>query len=386
MSSKLAIARAYLAARRERKLRLPIPDYAITGEDAYAANFACFNTLGLSLDEARKLAREELETGRSPYPGYSFGLSSGTAGEPGVFITTQAERDRWLGTVLGKFLSPSQLFTLNAALLLKHNNALYNSSRVTFYDVANLLPAAICKQKPNVLIGPPSALVRLANSPAFRQEPFQPHMLICAAEALFPQDREKLTQAFQTKPRNLYQAKEGFLAAGCTHGHLHWNEDLMRVEFLHFKSRPDRAIPVITDYTRQSQTFTRYRIDDVIVLGEKCPCKTPFQKIATVEGRLQDLLLRPQGDTYEPLFPLDLNELLLGAGEYTIRQHSPEYVSFECTPSPSHSVQKELRQILGNPARFEVVPYRPPAPTKKRRRFQRLFKNSVKDQFNPTLI
>ena len=154
-------------------------------------------------------------------------------------------------------------------------------------------------------------LISLADSAAFQLRPFRPHTLLSAAEPLFPRDRARLAKTFQVEPQNLYQAKEGFLAAGCRHGALHWDEDLMGLEVMRFKGRPDRVVPFITDFTRQSQTLLRYRIDDVLVMGALCPCRTPFQKVTTVEGRLLDVLLRQQPDGgYEPLFPLDLNKIL----------------------------------------------------------------------------
>ncbi len=377
MSSKLAIARAYLAARFPRKLTDEAPAGPVCDEAEMAANFGKYNALGLSLAEARRLAREELETGVSAHAGYSFGLSTGTTGEPGVFITTQAERDRWLGTILGKFLAPSQLLSLKAALLLKHNSRLYEASRFVHYFALTQTAAhwapRLCDLGPNVLIGPPSALLALAASAAYQRRPFQPHTLLCAAEPLFPQDRERLQRVFGTEPQNLYQAKEGFLAAGCRHGALHWNGDLVRLEGMRFKSRPDRIVPVITDAARQSQTFARYRLDDVLVVGEPCPCRTPLQKFATVEGRLQDILLDHSGGMYHPLFPLDINEVLRSLGDYTLVQHDAGHFTLETVATPSAALLQRLNTALRNPARIDMAPLRGDPPGTKRRRFQRLF-------------
>jgi len=374
MSSKLAVARAYLTSRFPRKANFAIPDIPICDEAEQSANFSKYNVLGISLDEARKLAKEELETGKGPHPGYSFGLSSGSTGEPGVFITTQAERDRWLGNILGKFISPGQLLHLNVALLLKHNNRLYSgSNRVHYFDstqsAAHWAPR-LCDIHPNVLIGPPSVLLALAHSAAFQLRPFQPHTLLSAAEPLFPQDRARLTAAFKVAPQNLYQAKEGFLAAGCPHGGLHWNQDLMALELMRFRGRPDRAVPVITDFTRQSQKFRRYRIDDVLVMGLVCPCRTPLLKFSTVEGRLQDVLL---DGGYNAVFPLDLNEILSPLGDFTLSQHSIEHFTLECSATPAQMVLQKLNEVLRRPARLEWVPIRIGIPGQKRRRFQRLF-------------
>lgn len=384
MPNKLTIARAYWAARRARK-----PDRRPTAaplecEATVYANFERYNALGVSLEEARRLAREELETGRNPHAGYSFGLSSGTTGEPGVFLTNAHERDVWLGTMLGKFLAPGQVLSLNAALLLKHNNRLYQASnRVHYFDIAT--PAShwaprLCDLAPNVVIGPPSVLLALAATAAFQRRPLRPHTLLSGAEVLYPQDRERLARAYGVAPRNLYQAKEGFLAAGCANGGLHWNEDLVEVEWMRFYHRPDRAVPVITDFTRQSQTFRRYRLDGVVKLSGACACATPFQRVGAVEGRLRDVLLlpAPKGG-YKPLFPFEVNAVLKAFADYTLFQHDPYHFTLAVPSTPGPRTLAELNELLEKPSRLEIVPLRAEPPERKRRRFQRLFdeENSI---------
>lgn len=148
----------------------------------------------------------------------------------------------------------------------------------------------------------------------------------------------------------------------------------MLLEGMRFKCRPDRVVPVITDVTRESQIFRRYRVDDVLAIGQTCSCRTPFQKVTTVEGRLQDILLLHNDDgTHTPLFPLDLNEILCSAGDYVLKQHDAFHFTLECAASPNPEVLQALRQALHHPARLELVPLRSLAPGQKRRRFQRLF-------------
>ena len=171
MATKAAILRAYWQARRRRRWSrseierhqlagmraLPGLGSAVTLDDALAclpvlsprdftAEFLERNALGLSLEEARHRASYELDTGVSPEPGYSFGLSTGSTGEPGVFITTAGERAQWVGTILGKVLSwPAFLRPggLDIALLLKHNSRLYTDVtetgrlRLHYFDVAD---------------------------------------------------------------------------------------------------------------------------------------------------------------------------------------------------------------------------------------------------------
>ena len=218
MASKAAILGAFLTTRWRQRWsreqierhqlaalrRLP-PDLPLITTSEFAAQFAKYNVLGLKLEEARQLAQRELAGEPSRYPGFSFGLSTGTSGEPGVFLTTAAERDRWLGTILAKCLSLRQLRNVDVALLLKHNNRLYTDVSATgrvrlhYFDLTQLVEQwaqRLCMLAPGVLVGPPSALRAVADSSAFAKQPFSPETLLAGAEPLFPQDTQRLTEAF----------------------------------------------------------------------------------------------------------------------------------------------------------------------------------------------
>jgi putative adenylate-forming enzyme len=418
MASRSEILRAFWLARRRRHSsprairrhqlsrlrRLPgLGDSATVAEALsrlplvstreFAAQFAQRNALGLSLEEARRRARQELETGGPPQGDVSFGLSTGSTGEPGVFLTTAAERGQWIGTILGKYFSLRQLARrrgLDIALLLKHNSRLYTEVastgrlRLHYFDLTVPLEQwveRLAGLNPQILVAPPSVLLELAATQRAAVRRLRPERLLAAAEPLFPGDRERLAAAYGVAPRGLYQAKEGFLAWGCEHGRLHLNEDLAVFEAQRFASHPDRCVPVITDFTRRSQSYWRTRLDDVWLAEETpCPCGSPFHGIRAVEGRLQDVLLR--GDR-SPVFPFELDAVLArhlpadcASG---LVQH--ELGSFTLTvdrPQPA-ALRGELLALLAGDAgnrpspRLEVAPAWPPPRGEKRRRFQRLF-------------
>ncbi|HEU0121972.1 MAG TPA: hypothetical protein VFQ91_15685 [Bryobacteraceae bacterium] len=70
MTSKFAVARAYLAARHPRRMERDLGDAPVVGEDSYLTDFAKYNVLGVSLEEARQ--RAQLSQGE-----FRFGLSTG---------------------------------------------------------------------------------------------------------------------------------------------------------------------------------------------------------------------------------------------------------------------------------------------------------------------
>jgi putative adenylate-forming enzyme len=343
-------------------------------------NFERYNVLGISLDEARRLARLELKGLASPYPGMSFGLSTGTGGEPGVFITSAAERAEWAGMMMARFLSWRQLAGVDVALLLKHNNRLYTESaksgvvRFSYFDIQRPVEEwveQLCNLAPGVLVGPPSVLREVSFTKRFEHRPFRPQTIIAGAEPLLPQDRRLIAERFGVAPRIIYQAREGFLGVGCGHGNVHLNEDSIAFEL---EALPrGRAVPVITDFRRTTQTYRRYRMEDVLVMaGERCGCGSPFRAAAAVEGRLQDVFMRPDGGQ---VFPLELNAIFMRwldpAAQFRMEQRGMASFSLGVEAGSRGSLIEELVEALG--ARVDMVPYRRHGLGEKQRRFQRLF-------------
>ncbi len=334
----------------------------------YAARFAAFNRFGLTLEAARDLAAHELQHGPDPrYPGISFGLSTGTSGSPGVFITDPAERDAWLGAFIARTIPLRHLIGARVALLLKHDNRLYqtaNQGRLLQLRHFSLstpvdiwLPDLI-SFRPTILVGPPSALLAL---PAGK---LHPDVILAGAEPLLPQHRARLVRNFGISPAIVYQAREGFLATSCPQGNLHWNEDLLALT--PWPLPGGRLAPVITDLTRTSQNYCDYLLEDVLLpLVTSCSCGNPFYSFAAVEGRMSDVLLHPHGTL---LYPLDVNDYFLSHGceDYQLTQHSPlEFTLASPYPPPS------TRDLLGLEA--GVVPWQPAPLAEKFRATRRLF-------------
>jgi putative adenylate-forming enzyme len=418
MSDRLAILRSYLATLRRRhatrgaiELRQyhALQDHPRLGpmvagsaglDDAlhrlpvrssaeWRERFADFNRYGIGLDEARRLAADEI-TGRpnSAFSGVSFGLSTGTSGEPGVFMTTSTERAAFLGAILAKSLPPMKLPGCRIALLLKHNNPLYadvartHCVRFEFFDLAR--PIAQWSERfvdfaPDVVVGPPSALLALAATDDFARRPARPHPLMAGAEPLFPSDARRLADAFATQPRSIYQASEGFLALACPHGSLHVNEDILIAEWQRFAGATARAVPVITDFTRTSQDVWRVRLDDVVRLfDQSCPCGSSYRTIAAVEGRLGDVLYGAADDVVAH-FPFDvearIGPLLDPCGEWQIVQPEIDMLQVAVQHPPISEVWRDVCECLSAVGRWTRIVQQqlPPRPLQvKRRRFVRL--------------
>jgi putative adenylate-forming enzyme len=394
MAARIEIARAFVLARRRsrwtaerlqahRRKHVDIDGCAIETSVQFEEHFAERNALGMTIEQARAEAERELAGRPSAYPGFSWGLSSGTMGRANLFLTSERERNRWIGTMLGKFLPLRMLAGSDVALVLKQNNRLYTDVgktrglRLHYFDAAKPVSgwaSELCCLAPPVLIGPPGVLEQVAWSAAFARRPFRPQLLLAGAEPLFPQDKAFLEQAYGVAPRVIYQAKEGFLAAGCRKGGIHLNEDL-----IYFEALPlDRArfVPVITDFTRTSQRYRRFRLDDVLIAGSaRCPCGQGFANVSAVEGRAHDVLLFAN----ERIFPLEINELVLPhlAGRARPRDYRVTQVAADrITVAVEGGTPLELARALAlrvRPAQLSIEDYQAPGPGEKRRRVRRLF-------------
>ncbi|TWB31197.1 putative adenylate-forming enzyme [Nitrospirillum viridazoti] len=259
------------------------------------------------------MAQLEAEGGDTGHRGLSFGLSTGTTGEPGVFITSERDRARWLGSFLARVLPPALLLRGRAAILLCHDSQLYHQTGGRTTHISLSLGAEGCARaleeaRPGIVVGPPSALRRIVEAGGFRRR-FPVGLVVTGGEPLWPDDAALLADAFAAPVRQVYQAAEGFFAAACSYGRLHFNTDLVRVERSPIEGAPDRFVPIITDLVRDGpQRMVRYRTDDVAMEASgPCPCGSALPSVAGIEGRLADYPIDPQDRL---LLPQDINAVL----------------------------------------------------------------------------
>lgn len=227
---------------------------------------------------------------------FHLGASTGTSGNRGLYVISEKERWRWLGTILAKTMP--RLRRARIALVLPLDTSLYSTIRrgpvrLRFFDLKLGLPACtegVAALDPDTLIAPPKVLRWLCeNGGPLRRV----RHVFSAAEVLDPIDRRVIEARFGVTVREIYMATEGLLGVACTHGTLHLCEDCVSFEF---EPVPGSRLvsPVITDFTRTTQAMVRYRMNDLLRLADApCPCGSPLQAVAQVEGRMDDLLILP---------------------------------------------------------------------------------------------
>ena len=262
-------------------------------------NFDELNTLGVKKDEAMDIAlnSEKTRNFNQKYKNISVGLSSGTSGHRGMFITTPEEQGIWAGTILAKMLPKNNIFGHRIAFFLRADNDLYktiNSFLIsleyfdTFKDIHEHIER-LNKYQPTMVVAPPSLLLILAKKIEEGELKISPKRVISVAEILEKPDEKYIKKQFKLNIiHQIYQATEGFLACTCEYGHLHLNEDLTKFEKQYIDEK--RFYPIITDFRRTSQPFVSYYLNDILVEAkEPCKCGSVLQRIEKIEGRSDDI-------------------------------------------------------------------------------------------------
>ena len=261
---------------------LPVMDKARLMSD-----FTRYNTEGLSADHIRKalISGDQIR-------GLTIGASTGTSGNQGLFVISDVERFRWLGSILAKTMADLMWRRQRVAILLPRGTGLYDSAnqiqrlQLEFFDVTQGLGTWREKLEgfdPTVMVAPPKVLRALVED-AFDLSPLR---VFSAAETLDPLDRPVIEAGFGCKLGQIYMATEGLLGVTCRHGRLHLAEDSMHFEFE--PVRDGLVTPLISSFRRDTQILARYRMNDLLRLDTApCPCGTPLQAVAEVVGRMDD--------------------------------------------------------------------------------------------------
>lgn len=298
----------------------PLDAFAVVDARDMRTDLNAWNSLGLAADSIRAAA-EAAETGEAGEvrPGVFAGFSTGSEGGRGVFLSSEAERARYIGQSLAKLIPDNILKPRRIGLCLRANNALYrdveSAGPFTFRFFELSMPTRAIAQgveefSPDIFIAPShvlAALARLATEKRFVPPAFG--RLFFGAEPMGRGERVWIGDVLGVRPDPIYQATEGFLAASCKHGGLHLNEDSLVVE-LERIGGSNRFRPIITDLYRTSQPMVRVRLDDLIELQDApCPCRSPLRAILPIEGRLADIWR--WGDVV--LFPREVEDTVSSA-------------------------------------------------------------------------
>jgi putative adenylate-forming enzyme len=282
---------------------LPLSQWPETSKEVMLQHFDEMNTAGLKLSETREaaLAAEHSRDFRSTLRGVNIGLSTGTSGRRGVFAISDEEATTWAGIILSRMLPGGIFAAERVALCLRANNRVYETVRSScltfrFFDLFDSFENnvdALVQYDASIIVAPAQVLRELALRKLSGALAIAPKVVISVAEVLEPIDRSLIERAF-AQVHEIYQATEGLLATTCRLGALHLMEEYVHVQPHWLDEVQRRFVPVITDFTRLTQPFVRYRLDDVLVMNDApCACGRVTRTLAAIEGRCDDALILP---------------------------------------------------------------------------------------------
>ena len=202
--------------------------------------------------------------------------------------------------------SERDLFTGSIGLKTKigvwlTNTIFLNSFRMTKEDMENYIKI-INLHKPDLIRGYTGPLYELCRYAEKRNMTiFSPKILICAAETLTNEMRQKIETVFGTKVYNFYGSREtASLAGECKYGLMHIFLFNDYVEILDNKNKPVKkgkeGRVIVTNLHNYSMPFIRYEVGDMAILGpEKCKCGSPLPTLKKVTGRITDHFIKEDG-------------------------------------------------------------------------------------------
>ena len=192
----------------------------------------------------------------------------------------------------------------------------------------------------------------------------RPRAVITSSETLFPTVRSLIECAFGCSVFDHYGGAEmAALIAQCEEGTYHVAPEFGVVEVLvdGEPARPgERGEIVATGFINPVMPLLRYATGDTAVLGDGlCRCGRTGQTIAEIEGRMDDVIVTPEGHLVGRLDPIF--KAVSSLSETCIIQDAVDHVRVEIVVSGrfSREMQRELeaqlRLRLGPSMRIDVV-------------------------------
>lgn len=284
---------------------------------------------------------------------YLVWTSSGTTGEPGIFVQDEAAlavfdaldllrfRGLGLGAMPASAWAPGRRYAFVAGTggqfagvasiervrQIAASVAPWLRPAVRTFSVLQPLPQLIDQLQqfaPTVLISYPSCADLLADAANAGRLALRLHEVWLGGEQLSAEQRQRIGRAFGCRLRNNYGASEFYsIAWECAHGAMHLNDDWLIAEPVDRDDRPvapgeASSALLLTNLANRTQPLLRYRLSDSLrVLGGRCACGSGFTRIE-VHGRADETLaLHDSGGREVRLLPLALMTVIEEGAQLT---------------------------------------------------------------------
>jgi phenylacetate-CoA ligase len=253
--------------------------------------------------------------------------TSGTTGSPLVIICDIESRKRhyaflsrfreWFGIKMGMrrasffgriVVSPSQKKPPYWRFDISENNFLFSSYHMSEENLKHYYNKLL-EIKPIEISGYPSSLYILSKYIIKNKlQKIVPSFIMTTAETLLDYQREMIEDAFCCKVRDQYGCTEmALFVSQCEQGSYHVHPEYGIIEVIdadgNVVDEGKEGEIVCTSFINRAMPLIRYKLgDNVIASKQHCSCGRNFPVIENIVGRVDDILITPDG---RPLGRLD---------------------------------------------------------------------------------
>ena len=379
-----ARAHAPLHARLYRDLpadQVPrLADLPVMTKSALMADVtATLTDRSVTQNEVDGFLADTSRIGRLLHGRYAVWHSSGTSGEPAVFLHDLGALAVYQALETLRFRGLTSFADFGARLLAGERFALvmvtgghfasistvehlrstfpWMAASIAAFSLLTPLPKLVAQLNacaPTVLSTYPSAAEVLAREQEAGRLRLRLTELWTGGEYMAPCTRARLVQAFDCRVRNEYGASECLsIAWGCDHGALHVNDDWVLLEPVDAAGQPvAHGTPshsvLLTNLANRVQPLIRYDLGDSITLLPPCSCGSSLPAIR-VEGRHDETLRYVDNDgAAVDLLPLVLTTVMeeeAGVYGFQLRQTGRDTLTVSLD-ADSHGGAARVRRTL----------------------------------------
>jgi phenylacetate-CoA ligase len=250
----------------------------------------------------------------------------------------------------------------------RHNRAANTLLFSSYHIGRNTLPAyidALLDFRPALIDSYPSSIEAIARYIVEHGiSGIRPKAVVTSSETLFPPVRQLIERAFQCRVFDHYGGAEmAALIAQCEEGTYHVAPEFGVVEILN-DGRPaaagERGEIIATGFINPVMPLIRYATGDYGVLGTGvCRCGRAGDTLEMIEGRMDDVIVTPEGNLVGRLDPIF--KAVYSLHETRIVQDATDHVRVEIvvigefSSGMERELRGQLRARLGPTMRIDIV-------------------------------
>jgi phenylacetate-coenzyme A ligase PaaK-like adenylate-forming protein len=265
----------------------------------------------LRLDDLEH-ALGEAAAGRLYLDEYRIFSTSGTSGVPGLFVYSRAEFAHWVAVFVRSFArlgmtpttrivgigAPNALH-LSQQVIAAMQTGRSGAPRLSVTTRLDESVAALDRYRPEVIGGYPSVLALLAEEQLQGRLAIAPRVVLSSSEVLTEDAAARIESAWTRPVEGYFSTEVGVIACdSLDEVGMHVCEEAI-VEVVDEQNRPVPPGSVgskvlLTNLVNYAQPLIRYELSDAIKLEPgPDPSGRPFERIARIDGRSDDVLKLP---------------------------------------------------------------------------------------------